>query len=120
MVLPCTCVRMTEVRTALLPCIYQFSVQRSRFASHMISRSKEIKYAPMQFILLLSYLFQCCSVRWLYVPAILCRKPEFMMFQVNQDDTEGLKAEIEVSPSLYTHSMAPEMILRTEVRSSLS
>ena len=52
--------------------------------------------------------------------AILCRKPEFMMFQVNQDDTEGLKAEIEVSPSLYTHSMAPEMILRTEVRSSLS
>lgn len=43
-----------------------------------------------------------------------------MMFQVNQDDTEGLKAEIEVSPSLYTHSMAPEIMLHTEVLSSLS
>ena len=41
----------------------------------------------------------CASASLQMAPGCAClrRKPEFMMFQVNQDDTEGLKAEIDVS-----------------------
>lgn len=65
----------------------------------MISRSKEIRYVcfPVIPCCCPTNLYQCFSTNGSWFCLFICRKPEFMMFQVNQDDTEGLKAEIDVS-----------------------
>lgn len=42
-------------------------------------------------------LFHFCSSSWFLTLAVVHRRPEFMMFEVNRDDTEGLETEIKVS-----------------------